>query len=219
MMKSILITSLIFLVSIIADEANCQEPVDFKTQVLPILMKHCAACHNEEDYEAGFSVDSYDAIEEGCDGEAVFISGDPDKSWMIQLVAGDKEPLMPPDSQPRPTDEEFEILKKWIEEGANDSEANKEKPTIQPPSLVTINRDSPITAVAWSAENVIAVGRFQSIELIDTLKGQSAAAFSPDNRWIAGSGMDNRIRVWKFVSPDSANRRRRPRKKLRDSSQ
>lgn len=147
-----------------------QEQVDFKNDVMPILKKHCAACHNDDDYEAGFTVDSYDGIEEGCDGEAVFVAGDPANSWMIQLMTGEKEPLMPPDDQPRPTEEEINVLKLWIEQGANDSESedsSESNPKLELPKSANVDRDMPITAVAWSANNVIAVGRYQSVELID----------------------------------------------------
>lgn len=151
----------------VLESADCQEPIDFDTQVKPILVKHCAGCHNDDDYEAGLSVDSFDSLEEGCDGEAVFLSGDAENSWMIQLINGDKEPLMPPDSYPRLSNEEVETLKNWIIEGANDSETEDPPPEMDPETPLTVDHDSPITAAAWSTKGVIAIGRFQTIELLD----------------------------------------------------
>ena len=169
-MKRLLSALLVVAVGLLCTVASGQETVDFQNDVVPILKKHCASCHNDDDYEAGFTVESYDGLEEGADGEPVYVAGDPDESWMIQLMTGDREPLMPPDDQPRPTEEEIEILKLWIEQGANDSDEVKPEdpnPKLELPKSVTVDRKLPVTAVAWSENNIIAVGRFQTVELID----------------------------------------------------
>lgn len=201
-----------------------QEPVDFKNDVMPILKKHCAACHNDDDYEAGFTVDSYDGIEEGCDGEAVFVAGDPDDSWMIQLMTGNKEPLMPPDDQPRPTEDEIEILKLWIEQGANDSEADDPidpNSKIELPAAVELNRKMPVTAVAWSNNDVVAVGRYQCVELLDAESMKSLGVlphlgkvnsleFSRDGEllWVAGGkvGQMGVAIAWNVSSQEAVQR-------------
>jgi hypothetical protein len=145
-----------------------QDEIDFDKHVGPILKKHCAACHNADDYEAGFSVDSFEELEEGSDGEAVYEAGDPENSWMIQLMTGEKEPMMPPDDQPRPSEKELKTLKRWIEEGAKNS-MGTELPKKGPVEveIATVDKSLAITAADWSAHNILAVGRYESVELLD----------------------------------------------------
>lgn len=174
--RSALIITIGFLLNPLSTAIG-QEKVDFQKHVVPILKKHCAACHNQEDYEAGFSVDSYSDLEEGSDGEAVFIAGEPDESLMIQLMTGESEPLMPPDDQLRPTDKEIAILKKWIEQGAEDSKDDPpKKEKLDNESTRPAKRvNTTVTSADWSAQNIVAVARYQSVELINGATKKSLA--------------------------------------------
>ena len=88
------------------------QKVDFDTQIKPLLEKHCMECHNNDG-------DSY-PIEVKDDAFAFIIEGEPEESEMYTyLVTDDEEELMPPADFERPlNDEQIELIKTWIAEGA-----------------------------------------------------------------------------------------------------
>ena len=42
-----------------ANFSSADETIDYTEQVAPLLRKYCEACHNAEDREGGFSVESF----------------------------------------------------------------------------------------------------------------------------------------------------------------
>lgn len=151
-------------------QGSAQTVVDFDRHVLPILKTHCGGCHNQDDYEAGFSVDSYSDLEDGVDGESVIVAGDANSSRIIQLITGDAEPLMPPDSQPSPTSAEIKVLKRWIDQGANESKKMEQGSEPLPQQSAAPPNEAPPKATrqfVWSARNALAVTHPQGVQILD----------------------------------------------------
>lgn len=96
--------------------ASC-EPVNFATQVHPILVARCAGCHNGPRGQAGLSVNTRTELLKGGGGGPAIVPGSPKDSLLIQRVSGVKMPQMPMGAAPLHR-EEIEILERWIEEGA-----------------------------------------------------------------------------------------------------
>ena len=92
--------------------------IDFARDVEPILQKHCAACHNEDDNEGGFIATSYASLMEGASIGEVIVAGESGQSPMYRLMTGEDEPLMPPDDHPRPSEKELATIEAWIDAGA-----------------------------------------------------------------------------------------------------
>ncbi len=94
-------------------------PVDFNTQVKPILNKKCIVCHGGVKREAEFSLlFRQEALAQAESGKTVIVPGDPDHSEFIQrIVSTDPEIRMPYKKDPL-TKDEIEILTRWIKEGA-----------------------------------------------------------------------------------------------------
>lgn len=93
---------------------DAKKPVDFAHQVLPILKRHCVACHGGEESEGGFSLNSRELV---LDGEAV-VAGKPGSSRLIELILSkDSKEQMPPKEKPRLTENEVQVLRSWIEQG------------------------------------------------------------------------------------------------------
>lgn len=90
--------------------ALAQQP-DFAHDVVPILKEHCAECHTGEKSEGGFSFNTQrQLIESGY-----VKSGKPDASRLIELVAShDVEDQMPPQDRKRLTQEEIDVLRRWV---------------------------------------------------------------------------------------------------------
>ncbi len=93
------------------------QAVSFAEDIVPILEEHCTECHSEENAELGLKVDTYEGLMAGSDYGTVVEAGDADGSLFIDMiVSGD----MPEDGDPMPADE-LEMLKTWIDEGAENN--------------------------------------------------------------------------------------------------
>ncbi|KIC95077.1 hypothetical protein OI18_08420 [Flavihumibacter solisilvae] len=94
-------------------------PVDFSSQVKPILNKKCITCHGGVRAKAGFSVlFREEALAATESGKPAIIPGDPGSSEMIRrITSNDEEERMPYKHEPL-SHEEIKTLKRWIREGA-----------------------------------------------------------------------------------------------------
>ncbi len=96
--------------------------VDFSKDVLPILSDKCFHCHgpDEEGRKAKLRLDTQEGAFRVKDGVANIVKGKPDQSEIIARVfSTDEDDLMPPPSSHRPlTEEQKQILKRWVEQGA-----------------------------------------------------------------------------------------------------
>lgn len=96
-----------------------EKPVDFSTQVKPILNKRCISCHGGVKRNGGFSLLFRDeALDTAESGKHVIIPGDPAHSEFIRrLTLSDPEERMPYKEEPL-SKEEIDILTRWVKEGA-----------------------------------------------------------------------------------------------------
>ncbi|MFM8218145.1 MAG: DUF1549 domain-containing protein, partial [Planctomycetaceae bacterium] len=94
-------------------------PVDFETQVAPILVKRCLECHNARDANGGLVLTSADRGLRGGDTGPAWRPGQPAESTLVErVVAGEMPP--PRQGQPRPLPAaEQQLLRDWIEQGAS----------------------------------------------------------------------------------------------------
>src|SRR5579871_4864788 len=117
--KIILVTALLVIAIIVFIFFTHQKPVDFSTQVKPILNKKCITCHGGVRRKGGFSVlFRSEALAKTESGKFAIIPGDPEHSEMIKrLTSKDPEERMPYKHEPLSKDE-INILRRWIKEGA-----------------------------------------------------------------------------------------------------
>lgn len=96
-----------------------EKPIDFNTDVKPILNKKCISCHGGVKKKGGFSVlFEEEALAKTESGKPAIIPGDPHASEMIiRLTSADPEERMPYKEAPL-SDEEITILTKWVKQGA-----------------------------------------------------------------------------------------------------
>jgi len=113
-------TVLAVLATVVVRPWHWLEPeVDFNTQIKPILNKNCIACHGGVKKVEGFSVlFRHEAVAPTKSGKPAIIPGHADQSEMIRrLTLQDPEQRMPLDAPPL-EEEEIELLRKWIDQGA-----------------------------------------------------------------------------------------------------
>ncbi|MEX0792401.1 MAG: PSD1 and planctomycete cytochrome C domain-containing protein [Pirellulaceae bacterium] len=96
-----------------------EKSVSFTDQVKPILARKCYACHGPGDAESGLRLDRKEnAIAETDSGLHAIVPGNLDESELLaRITAEDEFTRMPPEGKPL-TEEEVEILRTWIAEGA-----------------------------------------------------------------------------------------------------
>ena len=96
-----------------------QKPIDFNTQVKPLLNKNCITCHGGVRQQGDFSLlFRSQALANTKSGRPAIIPGDPDHSEMIRrLSLKDPEDRMPYRHDPLSSGE-IAILRQWIREGA-----------------------------------------------------------------------------------------------------
>ncbi|QEH39701.1 DUF1553 domain-containing protein [Chitinophaga sp. XS-30] len=98
---------------------SSRKPVDFSSEVKPILNKHCISCHGGVKQSGGFSVlFREEALGKTESGHPAIIPGDAARSEFIRrLHSKDPKERMPYKSAPL-SKEEIAILTRWVDQGA-----------------------------------------------------------------------------------------------------
>lgn len=96
-----------------------QSKIDYNSQVKPIINKSCITCHGGVKKQGGYSLlFKEEAYGKGKSGKIGIVPGDASASEFIKrLITKDPEERMPHEKEPL-TDEEIEILTKWVDQGA-----------------------------------------------------------------------------------------------------
>lgn len=96
-------------------------PVDFVSDVKPILQTHCISCHNDEHLFGDLNLMSRASAMRGSKSGPVIVPGDPDKSLLYQVTNLEhaKSDKAMPATGPNLDEEEKKILSRWIEQGAD----------------------------------------------------------------------------------------------------
>ena len=114
----------LFLVYFSVCSVQAERKLEFNRDIRPILSDGCFHCHgpDEKERKGGLRLDlESDAFKNAKSGFPAIVKGDPDESEIIARIflSDDDEEHMPPlDSGKSITLEQKEILKKWIEQGA-----------------------------------------------------------------------------------------------------
>jgi hypothetical protein len=95
------------------------EPIDFETQIKPILVQHCAKCHGAEKQAAKLALHDAAALAT-AEENGLLLGEDAENSEIyarLILEPGDKL-LMPKGGKPLPA-EQIELIKNWINQTAS----------------------------------------------------------------------------------------------------
>ncbi|MDP4583324.1 MAG: hypothetical protein NWT04_05340 [Verrucomicrobiales bacterium] len=159
-------------IALLTAPLRAEVPIDYHTDIAPLLRDYCAGCHNGGDYEGGLSVETFAELMEGgeSDDKAILVPGKPNESYLLQTILHTAKPVMPPKKEPQPTPAEVALLTRWITEGAK---GPAEDSDISILSTLTVPRIEPsgkgaeaITAAAFSPDGKSeAIARFGRIEL------------------------------------------------------
>lgn len=100
-------------------QVQAAETVSFTQHVRPLLAKRCFSCHGPDNAESGLALHSQDSALAVTDSGLFAISpGNPEQSELLRRVtAHDEDERMPPEGEPL-SEREVNLLKAWIEQGA-----------------------------------------------------------------------------------------------------
>ncbi|MEX2187427.1 MAG: PSD1 and planctomycete cytochrome C domain-containing protein, partial [Pirellulales bacterium] len=104
--------------------ADDEEPtIEFNRDIRPILSENCFACHGPDPAkrESGLRFDVEDDSKRELDsGDRAIVPGDPQASALLARVTSDDEDVrMPPlETEKRLTEQQIDLLRRWIADGA-----------------------------------------------------------------------------------------------------
>ncbi len=211
------------------------KPVDFRSEVFPILKSQCLACHHAKEPEGGLILESPRHMIIGGDNGPAVVPGKGAASLLVQVSARTKKPHMPPkknkvDARPL-TSEQLGLIQLWIDQGAKDSSTGA---AMAPPKWQSVAAAwNPVYAVALDAQGLYAAcGRAGRLHIYHVPSGRLvdqpvdpklaalaapgtpglvdrdavyALAFSPDGSLLATGGYRS-LKLWKREAAASEGR-------------
>lgn len=96
--------------------------ISFKKDIEPLLKEKCWKCHGASVQKGELALHTPELIEKGSESGPVVLAGNGAGSRLYEAV---KHGEMPPDNQGTLTDDETDLIKKWIDAGASFGESVK----------------------------------------------------------------------------------------------
>jgi WD40 repeat protein len=182
----------------VADEP----PPSFTKQIRPFLAKYCMECHNHDDADSGFVVETFESLLKGGDGGVVLVASKPDESRIVLQLEGKAKPKMPPKAATQPKPAEIALVRAWVAAGAKDDAAEAPAgaavPAVVLPAIKPRASVAPkVTAAAYSPDGkILAVAAYKDVVLLNPADGTffakvghadpvTALATSRDGKWLA----------------------------------
>lgn len=113
------------------------KPVEFATEIIPILRAHCLACHHEKKAEASLVLETPQSILKGGERGPAVVPGNALASLLLKAAAHQHDLAMPPPDNivgAKPlTPAQLGLFKLWIDQGATGSVATAREVRFQSP--------------------------------------------------------------------------------------
>lgn len=107
---------LLITVALVAAAQQKARGVDFQKDIEPILTKNCVVCHQATWAGGGLRLDSIEGLQHGGTSGKAVISGDAQRSLLVQRLEGSDPKCMPPKGQI--SADQIALVKAWITQGA-----------------------------------------------------------------------------------------------------
>ena len=117
----LLITVSVPLAFVLSDEpsAPAAAPISYYKQIRPIFQANCQGCHQPNSKSGDLDLTSYGAFQQGGKRGPAYKAGAPAESLVVRYLTGESKPQMPL-GQPALKNEEIDLFRAWIKEGAKD---------------------------------------------------------------------------------------------------
>ena len=199
-------------------------PVDFQSEILPLLRHNCIACHNSAKAENHLVLETPQSILKGGESGAAVVPKQSGDSLLLRAAAHLDDPTMPPpDNNVKAvalTSNELGLIKLWIDQGATGQVTTAAAPlhwqklpaTVRPILAVAVSPDGELAACGRDNEiYVYGIGSGANVaRLVDpSLVGQSGGggsgvahmdlvqslAFQPSGDLLASGGF-REVKLW-----------------------
>jgi hypothetical protein len=178
--------------------------VSYRSDVWPILKRHCWSCHSGTDPQGGLKMDSVADMLKGGDSGPLYVAGKPEESRLLQVISGDK-PSMPPKSPPLAS-LKVDLLRRWVAGGGKDDSGGSPLGLAAGPPAVAIPASyrfpAAISGVALSGDGKrLAVAVRSEVVFVETDDPAAPSRrvptdcdllthveFSPDGQMVAAAG-------------------------------
>lgn len=186
-----------------------QKPVDFPSEVYPLLKTNCIACHNKTTTKGGLNMETPELMKKGGESGPAIEPGKGAESLLLQSAAHSGDTDMPPKGNKvgatNLTPEELGLLKLWIDQGAKPGEQISREiawkplpPGLHPLYAVSIAPGGDLAAC--SRANYVFIYDLATRSQIAQWEAHRdmtlALAFSPDGSRLA-SGSYGEVKLWK----------------------
>lgn len=184
-----------------------------------IFQEKCVACHNHTTRKGDLNLESYEALMAGGKRGAAIVPGKSGDSLLVKMIEGSVKPKMPLGDELSAG--EIKLIRAWIDSGALGPDKALAKPESTPVESATSlpnikpakDATASVSALAFQSKgSLIALGKYQLVELQDAKTGKSiaqipglsnqvrAAAFSADGKLLAAAGGNpaqfGEIKIW-----------------------
>lgn len=189
--------------------------VSFARDIRPILQAHCMGCHQPAKAGGDYLMTEFTKLIAGGEsGEPAVVAGEPDNSYLVQLITPHEGAAEMPLEAPPLTDKQIAKIRNWISQGAQNDRPparvydSQHPPTyVRPPVLtsVAVHPTQPWLAVSGIHEVIVFDWEQQSIvaRLIGRSPRIEAVSFSPDGTHLAASGGRpgefGELQIWKLA--------------------
>jgi len=200
-------------------------PVNFQTEILPILRQNCLACHSKTKHEGALVLETAADIAKGGDTGPAAEAGNGEESLLLLRASGQSDDIMPPKGNSvaarNLTPEELGMIQLWIDQGAKDDSASSASNIAWqplPPGMnsiyaVSLSRDGQFAACGRANQIFLyhlptgrMVGRLTDPAILNSgvysqpgvahLDTVNALAFSPQGDRLASGGFQE-IKLWR----------------------
>ena len=200
--------------------------VSFRSDIAPMLVDNCLACHGPKKAEGGFRVDTYDELlKPGDSGESPIAAADQESELLRRLVSQDPSERMPAESDPL-TATQIGRFENWISSGGkfDGEKSNLPLALVIPPvhyaNPPEVYRQSvPVTAAIFTPDGQeIVSGGYHELLVWNVMDGKLvrripnigqrvfAMAFFPNgNKLAVGCGEPGRSGEVRLVNFESGN--------------
>ena len=112
------LTRMVALVAVVSSLAQAADPVNFAKQIRPIFKERCYSCHGAKKQESGLRLDKRQEAMAGGDTGPAIVPGDSSSGLLLKYVQSEDPELIMPAKGDRLTRKQIDLLKRWIDEGA-----------------------------------------------------------------------------------------------------
>ena len=100
-----------------AKSGSAAEPIDFRTQIAPLLEVHCLRCHQGSAAEGGLDLSTLEGFQKGGDSGPLVDAQTPTHSLLLEMIRG-AQPAMPQQAEPLSL-AQVRLLEVWIQQGTS----------------------------------------------------------------------------------------------------